>query len=199
MIIDSAFKAATLLVTVLSLPRAILGLEKARRAKLKDDYSRASVLVSVIRDNPHPYLIECGYRSLMGDVGLTSPEIVRLMSLPRPSLAFRQYQKARCFLKQVKGSPSRFQFCDQYRSKKSRLRAKVKFGSLYLFFAYLAFTPLFFFRQMSPLIRTADSGAKVGFVILMLAFGCMAKYAIDRYVGLITAERFLLTYKHKAI
>ncbi len=178
--IDTIIKGIALVAAVIGLPRIIEELTTMKRSRLREEFKFIKEFISELA-SAHPFVVEKGYLAISGSDTLTADEIHYLFSLKSPGQALKKYAKARKYLEfkeSTANSAVKIAFRQEY---PERMRQWLKWLNLggYAFFAILAFTPLFFAKEVfgnNWQMALTISAACLGF-FGMLAYSFLSDYA----------------------
>ena len=183
-------KIGALLVTIFGLPKIWREVQQISNSRLKGDFAFAKEYTQAIQGEPHPLVVEVGFRAFQNGRLLNAPEILYLLSFAQPSRATRLFLKGRDHLKFVDSVPqghASVGFVAKYQSKKRRIWLKGWYLVSYFVLAFLALGPLVFASQ---LLATPSLALIVG-VLPLVSLGGLAYIMLMNYASLCAAEHFI--------
>lgn len=186
--IDIAAKIVALLIGVLGVPKLWQEISERRHARLKDQLGISKELVDSTKETTHPLIIQSAYSALTGAKPLHPTDIQRLMRLDQPLRAFRLFQEGQDFLRPRFGKTLPYSYKPEYKHSRKRNWLLVRFSVLYFVFAILAAAPLLFATQI---FSTVSWYILLGLVAWAALCGSLAKIALDRFGGLIAAQKLV--------
>lgn len=189
--IEALLKIATLVAAIFAVPKILRELSDLKFTRLKSNFSFTKDFVETTTANPHPLIVEVGYRTIYPSSSLSSPEILYLLSFQRPTRAFRLFNRGKDYLRFVEGVPdskSSVGFEEDYLKKSYRTFLKYWYLLCYFVFALLAFTPVIFSKQI--LTGTWQIAAAVA-IGMLAVFGWISAFSLSKYASLFSAEKFI--------
>ena len=188
---EALLKIATLVAAIFAIPKILRELSDLKFTRLKSNFSFTRDLVDATAKNPHPLVVEVGYRTIYPGSWLGAPEILYLLSFPRPTKAFRLYNRGKDYLRFVDGVPDSepsIGFGHDYLKDGYRTFLKRWYLLCYFLFAFLAFSPLVFSKQVISGSWQIATAVAVG---VLLVFGWVAAISLGKYASIFASEKFI--------
>ena len=189
--IDAIVKVGALAAAMLALPKIWQETQGIRFAHRKGSYELARDFIQLVENDGHPLLIEMGYRSLYKSTRVSAPEIVYLLSLPRPSNALSLYTRGKRFLEftdTVSDQHPRVRFHRNFSRKSIRTLHRVFFLSTYVIFFFIAAAPIIFVHDQIGAINPSFTFSAV---CIGANFGFLAFLSLMQFANNLAAERFI--------
>lgn len=190
-------KIGGLLVTIFGLPKIWREVQQISDSRLKGDFAFAKEYTQAIQGDPHPMVVEVGFRAFQNGRLLNAPEILYLLSFAQPSRATRLFLKGRdhlIFVDRVPQGHASVGFNSKYLSEKKRVWLKRWYQASYFVLAFSALAPLVFATQ---LLATPSQALVVG-VLPVVTLGGLAYIMLINYASLYAAEQFIELQQGKA-
>lgn len=189
--IDIGLKAIALLSALIGVFQLVRQIGGSRVVSHRSNYAFVQEYITQTKSNPHPLLVEMGYRAIYPHSNLGAPEILYVLSFPRPSRAFQLYQWGRDYLEFVEGVPdssASVGYGESHKNGDYRNFLKATYFFLYFVLAMIAFAPLVFFGQ---LLAYSLQIAGTLTIFCLVVFGPFAALCLRRYSSVLSAERFV--------
>ena len=191
--IDAIVKIGALAVALFAIPKIWREIEGLQLTHRRNAFDLARELTQAVTDSRHPLLIEIGYRSLFRKSKLSAPEIVYLLSLPRPSRALQLYSRGYDYLNFVDGvadgNPS-VGFDERCLTHQGRMFFKAAYVIAYQVFFIAAVSLILYFKGIFGEINIVSLTLATvsGVVFIVIAFVCLAEFmsvlAAEKFIGL---------------
>jgi hypothetical protein len=189
--IDIGLKAIALLSALIGVFQLVRQIGGSRVVSHRSNYAFVQEYITQTKSNPHPLLVEMGYRAIYPHSNLGAPEILYVLSFPQPSRAFQLYQWGRDYLEFVEGVPdssASVGYGESHKNGDYRNFLKATYFFLYFVLAMIAFAPLVFFGQ---LLAYSLQIAGTLTIFCLVVFGPFAALCLRRYSSVLSAERFV--------
>lgn len=190
------FEAIIPLVTAITaafgVPYAWRQAQHLQDSRSRSDFNFVKKYIQLTRENqPHPFVIESGFRVIRKKSKLDSPEILYLLGFERPSKAIRLFSLGREHLHFFDGVPDTHPsvgFAEKYSSDKKRTFLRWWYTSTYFVLAFLAFAPVVFAGYIF--------GSNLAAALLVSSFtivflGGIAALQLSSYGRIVAAEKFI--------
>lgn len=190
------FEAIIPLVTAITaafgIPYAWRQAQHLQGSRSRSDFNFVKKYIRLTQESqPHPFVIESGFRVIRKKSKLDSPEILYLLGFERPSKAIRLFTLGKEHLQFFDGVPDAHPsvgFAEKFRSGKKRTFLKLWYTSTYFGLAVLAFTPVvlagyLFGNNLAAAILVSS------FTLLFL--GSIAALQLISYGRIVAAEKFI--------
>jgi hypothetical protein len=181
---ETIFKIIGAIVAVIGAGKVINDITIADKSRLREDYKFAKEFLEEIDSNPnlHPLVVERGYHAIAGTKSLGSGEISYLLSLKNPGQCLYDYKLARKYLQTINTDDGnlRIEFAKKHDRPQCRKVKKGFYLCIYLFFALIAFSPLFL-----------PSKYVLTIFITLPGFGYYAYLSLTSYIKIYRGEQLI--------
>ena len=155
--VEIVIKLIGVVAAIFSLGKIIYDITTGQKSRLREEYKFARVFFEDLKNNPnlHPFALEKGYQAIVGSTAVKVEEIAYLLSLKNPGQCLHDYFLSKKYLQKLNPSESRqLNFSKKYSSPLSRNLRKGVCLVLYVIFACIAISPLFFSKYFRFLVIT---------------------------------------------